>query len=337
MAGKNRFSVQGTSKIEEKYVLYVEDLHVSFYGNATEKQIKAKIRANKDLIKTLDKKLFKDKIKQLKQENNNLKDQLKDVEFKKQVAELKKTITKENKSIVNSQIKEIESNMIKNLKGEKKVLKGVTMGLRQGETLAIVGANGAGKTVLLDTILGFNIPKKYHKMILNLGKKSYSENLSEVGIQYQQSKMPSTLKVKDIIKDYKKIYGKRVEIVVLQEMMEQFGIFEFLNTKIESLSGGQKQRLNLLLAIMHQPKLMILDEFITGLDVKSVAKIITYVNKLKLKNNASMIVVSHQPEEIEELADRIIIMRDGVITEQTDVKSVIEKHGDMHSFIEGVI
>ncbi len=342
---QSRFSVQGTSNIEEKYVMYVEDLHVSFYGNAVEKQIKEKISIKESLIKSLDKKLFKDKINNLKQDIKELSDILNDVAFKKQVSELRKEASKLKKDSskkeeykkLSSRIKEIESNMIQNLKGEKKVLKGITLGVRQGETLALVGANGAGKTVLLETVLGFNIPKSYKKIVLNLGNKKFAKNLQEVGIQYQQSKMPSTLRVKQVILKYKKIYGKRVDKAVLVEMIEQFGVFDFLNAKIESLSGGQKQRLNLLLAIMHQPKLMILDEFITGLDVKSVRKIITYVNELKLKNNASMIIVSHQPEEIEELADRIVVMKDGVVAQQTNVQEVTKKHGDMHTFVEGVI
>lgn len=340
MAMDSRFAVTEKAKIEEKYVLYVEDLHVSFKSNSLRKEIENKIEQKEKQIKTLKKIASKDKLDQLRDEIQELKERLKDTQLKKEVAKLKtqlKSASKEEAVEIKRQIITVEESMVKNNNKRKHVLKGVTLGLRQGETLALVGANGAGKTVLLETILGFNIPDKYEKMILNLGHKRYADNLVEVGIQYQQAKMPTTYKVKDAINNQMKIYGKRIDKVEVQNMIETFGILEFINSYIESLSGGQKQRLNLLLAVMHQPKIMILDEFITGLDVNSVRKIISYVNSLKVKNNSSMIIVSHQPEEIEALADRIVTMKNGVVTGQTNVHDVLEEYGTMATFVEEVI
>ncbi len=340
MAIDSRFAVTEKAKIEEKYVLYVEDLHVSFKSNSLRKEIENKIEQKEKQIKTLKKIASKDKLDQLRDEIQELKERLKDTQLKKEVTKLKtqlKSATKEEAVEIKRQIITVEESMVKNNNKRKHVLKGVTLGLRQGETLALVGANGAGKTVLLETILGFNIPDKYEKMILNLGHKRYADNLVEVGIQYQQAKMPTTYKVKDAINNQMKIYGKRIDKVEVQNMIETFGILEFINSYIESLSGGQKQRLNLLLAVMHQPKIMILDEFITGLDVNSVRKIISYVNALKVKNNSSMIIVSHQPEEIEALADRIVTMKNGVVTGQTNVHDVLEEYGTMATFVEEVI
>ncbi len=220
---------------------------------------------------------------------------------------------------------------------EKEVLKGVTFGLRRGETLAILGANGAGKTVMLETILGLNIPDSYKRMVLNLGHKHYENNLAEVGIQFQQSKMSNHITAGKLIDKYKKFYHGRIDDSLLEEMIRVFKIEEFLESKVDELSGGQKQRMNLLLAIMNRPKLMILDEFITGLDVKSVEEIINFVNELKISLGASMIIISHQPEEIEELADRVIVMKDGQVVEETYVEDIIKKHGDVTEFVREVI
>ncbi len=336
----SRFAVEEKTQIEDKYVLYVEDLHVSFKGNPLKKQIENKIKTKEKQIKNSKKIASKEKLESLRNEVKELKESLKDTKLKKQLNLLKnklKSSSKDEIESINREIRTVEESMVKNNKGKKHVLKGITLGLRQGETLALVGANGAGKTVLLETILGFNIPDSYEKMILNLGHKNYADNLQEVGIQYQQAKMPTTYKVSQAINNQMKLYGKRIDRLLVEEMIEEFGIEEFINSQVESLSGGQKQRLNLLLAVMHQPKIMILDEFITGLDVNSVRKIITYVNKLKVKNNASMIIVSHQPEEIEALADRIVTMKNGVVTGQTNVPDVIKENGTMAAFVEGVI
>ncbi len=340
MTFDSRFAVTEKSKIEEKYVLYVEDLHVSFKGNSLKAEIENKITQTKEQIKIIKKIATKEKINELKAEIASLKERLKDTELKSQVSKLKselKKADKEQKETIKREIVTLEESMVKNNNRRKHVLKGVTLGLRQGETLAIVGANGAGKTVLLETILGFNIPDHFNKMILNLGHKNYADNLQEVGIQYQQAKMPTNYRVREAIDNQMKLYGKKIDRALVIEMIEQFGIIDFINSLVESLSGGQKQRLNLLLAVMHQPKIMILDEFITGLDVNSVRKIITFVNKLKVNNNASMIIISHQPEEIEALADRIITMKNGVVTGQTNVPDVIKKHGTMAKFVEEMI
>ncbi len=219
---------------------------------------------------------------------------------------------------------------------KKEVLKGVTFDLREGETLSLIGANGAGKTVLMETMLGL-YNKDSGKVYLNLGNKNFADDLKEVGIQFQSSVFAKRDKVKGVIKFYKNLYSDRTSEQEIDEMIEVFGVKEFLDQKISKLSGGQRQRINLLVAIIHKPKLMILDEFITGLDVKSVRNIITYVNNFKVQNNASMIIISHQPEEIEELSDRILVLHDGVISKQTFVPNVIDEYGSVASFVEQVI
>ncbi len=336
----SRFSVDKKTEIKEKYVLYVEDLFVSFRANSAVTQLKEIISSKEELLKQ-NRKIFNEPQKQkIQNEITAAKDILNNKEIKEQIEVLKMSTPANNEEAkeIKKNIKELKDSMLtRKSKNIKEVLKGVTLGLREGETLAIVGANGAGKTVLLETIMGFNIPTKYNKLVLNLGHKKYADNLKEIGMQFQQAKMPSNFKVRDAIDNQIRLFGKRIDKFEVSVMIEEFGIFEFIESPIESLSGGQKQRLNLLLALMHQPKIMILDEFITGLDVNSVRRIITYVNDLKVKNNSSMIVVSHQPEEIESLADRIVVMKNGKVVEEKNVATILKEYGTMASFVEAVI
>ncbi len=299
---KSRFNIVKRTEIKNEYILYVEDLKVNFKDIKESKRIEKNIINIRKQIKSLDKNFYKEKI-------DSLKEKISELNIERRT--LRKT--KETKN--------------------KEVLRGVTFGLRQGETLAIVGANGAGKTVLMETIFGF-IPFDSGNIYLNLGEETYLKNLKHVGIQFQQSKFSGNLKTIDLIDSYILLYRDSVDRLELLKMLEIFGIDEYLNTKVDRLSGGQKQRLNLLLSIMNQPKIMILDEFITGLDVITVRKIVTYVNELKEKNNASMIIISHQPDEIKELSDRVLVLKDGKIVEETYVPEIIKKYGDVSIFVE---
>lgn len=356
---RSRFNIKHKSKILEKYVIYCENLHVSFSDLSPKQKLKSEIRNTKKLISTLKDVVYTEKRNELKtkvaeltlklKNKNNwltvsdrlkiekklLKSKIRDLNSKQiseenntKIGNLKKEIGDLNDEL--SEWKELKKNELHN---EKKVLKGVSFGVKQGETLALVGANGAGKTVLIETLLGMNDAKKNSKMFLNLGEDTFEKNLKLVGIQYQNSKFPLNSRVIDVINYNKKFY-KNIDHIELQNMIETFGLFDILNSKTSKLSGGQRQRLNLLLAIMHQPKLMILDEFITGLDVRTVRKIITYVSELKFKNNSTMIIISHQPEEIKELADRVIVMNNGSITIETTIPEILKKYKSVEYFLE---
>ncbi len=215
----------------------------------------------------------------------------------------------------------------------KHVLKGINLYLKEGETLALIGANGSGKTVLMETILGYN-ESQQGEIYLNLGMDTYEKNKTQIGFQFQDASFPVYWTVKQWIDMNKEIFKESIDSEQIREMLNIFKIKDFYLQKISQLSGGQKQRLNLFLSIIHNPKLMILDEFITGLDIRSVKEIIRYVNELKIKNNASMIIISHQPEEVELLADRILVLNSGKIVEETTPELAKKEYGNIGTFME---
>lgn len=207
---------------------------------------------------------------------------------------------------------------------EHHVLKGVDFKLYEKDAIAIIGENGAGKTVLIETILGL-VKKQEGKIYLNLGEKTFFKNLNFVGVQYQTNKFDQYTTPGRIINYYKKIYKKRINEDHIQKMKEIFKLNSFLKQKIHKCSAGQLQRLNLFLAVMHNPKLLILDEFSTSLDIHSVKKILEYVHEYCKKNKISLIIISHQPKEIEMLAKKIMLLKDGKITKQLVLSQLVKK------------
>lgn len=222
---------------------------------------------------------------------------------------------------------------IENLKKsfkKKEVHKGINLEIIRGETLAIIGANGAGKTVLMETLV--RVQKQNEGMI------SFDFNgedpFEEIGMQFQDADSSTKLKPAQMVKFIKMMYKNKVDTTQLNEMIDIYGIREYYKRPIKKLSGGQKQRVNLLLATMHNPRFMILDEFITGLDILSVQGILKYIEKLKAKNNSTLVIISHQPEEIKNLADRVAILKDGVIKMILTKEQIIrEYNGDYTKFL----
>lgn len=218
---------------------------------------------------------------------------------------------------------------IKNLKtsfdtknGEFIVHKNISLEIKEGETLAIIGANGAGKTVLVETIVNIHQPKEGE---INF-KKGFSR-FKDIGIQFQtEDNINETIKPSSLITFYKDLYGDKVKEEQLDEMINVFGIKDLLNQKMSKLSGGQKQRVNLLLAAISNPKLLILDEFTTGLDIVAVIEILDYITKKQKENKSSTIIISHNAKEIKELADRVIGIKNGEIVLEMTASQIREKY-----------
>ncbi len=217
------------------------------------------------------------------------------------------------------------------------VVSDVSFDLLENETIAIVGENGSGKTVLLNTILNI-YEKDDGKVWLDLGEKKFDDNLKKVGYQFQEQPFTQGRKLKRIIRDYRRMYpGTFLDKEYIGKIWQVFSIDEILNKNILTLSGGQKQRVNLFFALLSKPKLLILDEFITGLDINSVSSILEFIVEYRKKYKASMIVISHQPKEIEMLADRIYILKGGRIEKQTTPKEVLSTYASMEHFLKEVI
>lgn len=216
----------------------------------------------------------------------------------------------------------IDVQNVSKLYGNKNVVKDVSFAIPKGECFGILGHNGAGKTTIVEMILGL---KKIDgggtiKLLGNDMHVRRRELFNLVGAQLQDSSYSYKIKVIEACEERAVLYNCDIDIEV---QLKLFSLFDLRNREVESLSGGERQRLSILLATIHDPAVLFLDELTTGLDAVARREIWKYLIGLKNKGT-SIVLTSHFMDEVEALCDRVIILREGEILIQGQVQEVIQ-------------
>lgn len=213
--------------------------------------------------------------------------------------------------------------------GDKVVLKDINFDVFEHEHIALIGANGCGKTTLVEIIL-----QTLEKTSGQINYNFAGEEVYQVfGTQFQEANYPKGLKVKDIISFFADIYNVKDENY-LNELKHGFKLKELSNLKIGALSGGQLQRLNIMLALIHKPKILILDEITNGLDIKTRMEIKLYIKNFVKKYALTLIIISHSLEEISALSNRILFLNGGIIENDYKISEINEKFGSLEHYSE---
>ncbi|QKY71293.1 ABC transporter ATP-binding protein [Lentibacillus sp. CBA3610] len=199
--------------------------------------------------------------------------------------------------------------------GDTKVLDNIEFEVEKGSIFAILGHNGAGKSTLINCIMNLT---KYEGEI----KYPFDKNhlYKKVGLQMQSSSFEEGAKVKEICQLYKNILKTDVNI---EALLKEFDLIEFKNNNVTKLSGGEKQKLSILLTLIGKPEIIIFDEITTGLDVIARRKIWSIIKKINSEREITVILTSHFLEEIEYLADYVLIIEKGTKKIEGSVKEII--------------
>ncbi|ASP28502.1 ABC transporter ATP-binding protein [Spiroplasma corruscae] len=209
----------------------------------------------------------------------------------------------------------------------KVILEDISIDINEGESVAFLGKNGAGKTTLVEMIAKINKPTK-GDIKINIDRNIKQE----IGIQFQDGNWPSGLCAADIIEFYITVFPNfsRKKFDVLDDTFE---IKSFFKTPLNRLSGGQKQRFNALLSIINDPKIIILDELTTGLDMELQFKILEFF-KQKIQKKQTLLIVSHHPEEVETLCSRVIIIDNKKVLLDKSIENVKKDFGSVRNLME---
>lgn len=207
-------------------------------------------------------------------------------------------------------------------------IKDISINFEAGETVAIIGSSGSGKSTLMRCINGLEEPTNGHLFIdeEKLTAKNRRKLCLRIGMVFQNFNLFPHLNVKDnliyaplnVLKVNKNIATTRAE-----DLLQKFGLHQKLMSFPSELSGGQKQRVAICRSLMMEPQVMLFDEPTSALDPEVIKDIIAAI--LLLKNQMTMIVVTHHLKFAKAIADRIIYMDHGVILADQKAKDFFEK------------
>ncbi len=192
--------------------------------------------------------------------------------------------------------------------GLVEALRGVSLTVEPGEIFGLLGLNGAGKTSLIECILGLRRPEAGAVHVDDIDALAHPERVRyRVGAQLQSAALQDKITPRQVLRLFASFYA---EASPVDALLEQFDLATKAEAAFVTLSGGQKQRLFLALAFVNRPRLLILDEPTAGLDPRSRRELHRLILQLKA-TGCSVLLATHNLEEAHQLCDRLGILHDG--------------------------
>lgn len=223
---------------------------------------------------------------------------------------------------------------IKNLKkyfGNIKAVDDISFNIKEGSLFAFLGLNGAGKSTTINIICGV-YGYDYGEVLID--GKNINDNFEQIktklGVVYQESVLDKQLSVKDNLETRASLYGIYGQNFKdrIDEIDKIISIKELFNRPVGKLSGGQRRRVDIARAIIHKPKILILDEPTTGLDPQTRKMVWGAIEYLRKQSNVTVFLTTHYMEETVD-ADKIVILDSGkIVAEGTPLQLKNKYTGD---------
>lgn len=203
--------------------------------------------------------------------------------------------------------------------GNRRVVDGLDLDVAQGQIVGLIGANGAGKTTTVECIQGLRRPDAGILRVFGLDPLADADRLrTMVGSQLQSSALPDRLRVGEAVRLFSGRDGA--------DLLDQFGLADRRRSAFAALSGGERQRLFLVLAVVNRPRLVILDELTQGLDPAARRGVWAAIDELR-GAGTTVLLVTHELDEAEELCDRVVAMRSGRVLDSGTPAELVDRHG----------
>lgn len=205
--------------------------------------------------------------------------------------------------------------------GKRKVVKGISFTVREGEVFGILGPNGAGKTTTLEMIEALRAIDDGTVILDGLDVSRHPQKVKNIiGIQLQRSDFYDRLNLVEQLRMFASFYNSKIDPLKLLGDVE---LKEKAKSSVEKLSGGQKQRFSIASALVNNPRVLFLDEPTTGLDPQSRRHLWDLIRQIK-KKGITVILTTHYMEEAQLLCDRVAIMDDGKIIALDSPKKLVK-------------
>jgi ABC-2 type transport system ATP-binding protein len=212
--------------------------------------------------------------------------------------------------------------------GSFQAVRNVSFYVQPGEIFGLLGPNGAGKTSTLSAVEGLLNPSSGTIHVAGYSIKEQPMHArASIGIQLQATSFQPELTVSEIINLYAGIYGVRLSKDRLDEILHAIKLQDSAGKRYGQLSGGQQQRVSLVIATIHDPRLVLLDEPTTGLDPQARRQLWERIEAMRDKGHA-ILLTTHSMEEAESVCDRIAIIDHGQIITTDTPQAIIDDNRD---------
>ena len=226
------------------------------------------------------------------------------------------------------------SNLKKTYASGVEALKGISLSVEEGDFYALLGPNGAGKSTTIGIVSSLVTKSDGKVSIFGTDiDQDFAEAKRKLGVVAQEMNFSPFEKVLDIVVTQSGFYGipKQVALARAEEVLHKLGLWEKKDIQSRTLSGGLKRRLMIAKSLIHQPRLLILDEPTAGVDIELRRGMWDFIRELN-KSGTTVILTTHYLEEAEQLCKNIAIIDKGLIVENTSMKDLLKKL-DMQTFI----
>lgn len=224
------------------------------------------------------------------------------------------------------------SNVVKSY-DRKIALNGISGEIPIGCIVALLGPNGSGKTTLLKGISGL---LKIDSGDIYINPKYYQIK-TDIQYIFDEPVLYEALTGREHIYFSLQISHKKIERNYIEELIEKFELVEFINNPISTYSLGMKKKIQLVCALVLRPKLMLMDEFISGLDPIAIRIIINMLKKY-VSNNTTIVLSTHIIDIAQKMCDKVMIINNGTMNEQTiDMKNILSKGETLENYFFAVL
>ena len=222
----------------------------------------------------------------------------------------------------------IEVINLKKTYGLKEAVKNINFEIKENEIIGLLGPNGSGKTTTIGMILGLLKPTSGEVLINGLKiEKNLINILQKINFISPYIELPKKLTVKQNLIVYGKLYSVKNLNEKIDYLVSELRLENLLNRVTGELSSGQKNRISLAKAIINDPNVLLLDEPTASLDPEIGDFVRTFLENYKKERKVSILLASHNMDEVTRLCSSIMMMKNGSIIDQGKPSDLIKKHG----------